>query len=392
MNCAHGRGKLSKADTIQLWARAGGACAICGADLLKDVRTSQRIHWGELAHIIGAEPSAARGDSVLSKKLETDPDNLVLLCPSCHTKVDRDAARYTVELLQQYKARLETSVRLAASQPASAQVLPIVMTSVIANTPNKVNDDVIAAALQQSGLVAGRDAPITIGPINPTQFGGRVAAYWEQHARELRFNLFAQLESRSAHRGSLDAIAFFGRADMPSLMAAGMILGNRNRLHVFQPKRSDGSWTWPQVDAKPPEFRWNDPKQLQGEGPIALVFSLSVRVPHRDVIAAFPVATPPRIVEFTVEHPEFELVKGPRVGTAFHDAVRQCVGEIELLLGPDRVLHVFPAMPASLATHFGSAMTLNFMPKLRIYDRDNQKKFAQALVLPDDIEDKNRTL
>ena len=380
--CAHGRPDLGGNDKVQLWARAGGACALCGADLLNDVRTHRRIRWGELAHIIGAKPIAARGDPHRSAALERDPDNIVLLCPSCHTKVDKDAISYSVERLRQAKRWHEQRVRMAASRVASAQVLPIVLTSIIGNTPNLVNDDVIAEALLQAGLVRGREATLRMTPIDPTLYGGRVAAYWEQHARALRVELRAQLASQTADRGALDAIAFFGRADMASLMAAGMLLGNRCALYIFQPRRADGRWTWPELEAKPPLFHWNDVGSLPGDGPIALVLSLSVTLPKNDVRAAFPAGTEPRIVEFTIDPPDFECVRGPQVGPAFHDAIRRCVGLLESHLSADRTIHVFPALPASLATHFGAAMSLNFIPRLQIYDRDARQAFVPVMQLP----------
>lgn len=385
MKCLLGRIKLGQNAKIHLWSRAGGACAFCGEDLLEDIRTHRRVRWGELAHIIGARPDAARGDVALSRVHETDPDNILLLCPSCHTKVDRDADAYTVDMLQQRKLWHEERVRAAASKPASAQALPIVLTNVIAGTPNSINDDVIAEALLQEGLVRGRDSTMRIGPIDPATYGGRVETYWEQNVRELRHELADRLEGRAANQGPLDKVAFFGRADMPSLMAAGMILGNRCQLHIFQPRRSDGRWLWPDPDAAPPRFHWNDPAKLQGSGPLALVLSLSVRVPHEDVRAAFPSDVSPRIVEFTVEEPDFELVKGPRTGVAFHEEVRRCVGVLEQHLGSEKILHVFPAMPASLATHFGCSMTLNYIPKLQIYDRDAERHFFKAMTLPDAV-------
>lgn len=385
MTCSRGRTKLTSTTSVYLWSRAGGACALCGEDLLQDIRTHRRVRWGELAHIIGAQPGAARGDEILSSAHETDPDNILLLCPSCHTKVDRDAVTYTVEMLQQRKLWHEERIRTAASKPASAQALPIVLASVIANTPNNINDDVIAEALLQEGLVRGRDATMRIGPIDPAPYGGRIEAYWEQNARELRHELTDRLEGRAANQGPLDKVAFFGRADMPSLMAAGMILGNRCQLRIFQPRRSDGRWTWPDSDAAPPRFHWNDPAQLQGSDPLALVLSLSVQIPLEDVRAAFPPGVSPRIVEFTVDEPDFELVKGPRIGVAFHEEIRRCMGELERHLGSEKTLHVFPAMPASLATHFGCAMTLNFIPKLQIYDRDAERHFFKAMMLPDAV-------
>ncbi|MFT3792328.1 MAG: SAVED domain-containing protein [Rudaea sp.] len=367
---------------MYLWARAGGACALCGTDLAQDVRTLKRVAWGELAHIIGARPDAARGDVVASPELAKDPDNIVLLCPSCHTKVDKDETAYSVELLRRAKQWHEERVRAAARYPASAQALPIALTSKIRDTPNEITDNLIAEAMLQVGLVRGRDDVFRIDLGDPAEHGGRTNEYWATQMRRLRFVLEGQLDGRSADQGPLSAIALFGRADMSSLIAAGTLVGNRCALHVFQPRRRDGRWLWADLAAKAPAFKWNATTPLEGDGPLVLVFSLSVRVPIADVLAVFPDDPRPRVVEFTVDEPGHELVQGPLVGPAFHDAARACVSELESHLRADRSVHVIPVMPASLAVHFGAAITLNYMPTYHIYERNGDQAFELAMQLP----------
>lgn len=349
---------------------------------MKDVRTARRTRWGELAHIIGARPDAARGDSVESSRLERDPSNILLLCPSCHTKVDRDPVAYPVEQLRGAKAAQEERVRAAAAQVGTAQVLPVVLTSVIQGGPNVVNDELIAQALLPLGLVRGRETTFRIDMPDPAEYGGRVEAYWQQSQHLLRNSLVRALRSHGSDQGQLGALACFGRADMPSLMALGSLLGNRVALQVLQPRRSDGRWDWPDLQAASPEFSWTDPASLPSKGPVALVLSLSVRIRLDDVLCAFEGDPSVRVVVFTVPQPDHELARGPAIGPAFHEAIRRCVSEVEAVLGDDRTIHVFPALPASLAVHFGAAITLNYMPRFEIYDRSGQGMFARAMTLP----------
>ncbi|MDF5957707.1 hypothetical protein P4110_31290 [Pseudomonas aeruginosa] len=56
-----------------------------------------------------------------------------------------------------------------------------------------------------------------------------------------------------------------------------------------------------------------------GEGPLALVLSISAQVPTRDVEDALPGA---RIAELTIPMPSYAMVQNRRVIHAFRDALQ----------------------------------------------------------------------
>lgn len=97
---------ISNLDIKMLWGRAGGRCSKpdCDEDLTALIET-KNYTVGEMAHIIGNKPTAARGTP------EGGADtynNLILLCPTHHTHIDKAPEdTYTVEMLHDWKKQQE---------------------------------------------------------------------------------------------------------------------------------------------------------------------------------------------------------------------------------------------------------------------------------------------
>ena len=76
-----------------VWSRAAGHCELCSLDLTQDLMTLTPAKLGEVAHIIPASPKGPRSDAKqtpgVSEVLTNDPANLMLLCPNCHTSIDK---------------------------------------------------------------------------------------------------------------------------------------------------------------------------------------------------------------------------------------------------------------------------------------------------------------
>ena len=95
-------------DTKLLWGRAGGLCSICQIKLSEDKKSSSgAFPFGEQAHIVGEEEGGPRGESKLSLGERNCYHNLILLCPTCHTKIDKATEEYPVEILHQLKSKHE---------------------------------------------------------------------------------------------------------------------------------------------------------------------------------------------------------------------------------------------------------------------------------------------
>ncbi len=97
---------ISQKDIKLLWGRAASRCAFpeCRRSLTQDaLNSSESSPLGEQAHIIGEKEDAARGISPLSLAERNSYANLILLCPTHHTEIDKLPEDYPVERLHKIK-------------------------------------------------------------------------------------------------------------------------------------------------------------------------------------------------------------------------------------------------------------------------------------------------
>lgn len=93
---------INTVDIKILWGRAGGRCSKpgCTEDLTALVESGNYV-VGEMAHVIGSKPTAARG---IPEGGSDTYENLILLCPTHHTHIDKaPEGTYPVEMLHNWK-------------------------------------------------------------------------------------------------------------------------------------------------------------------------------------------------------------------------------------------------------------------------------------------------
>ena len=109
---------ISELDIKRLWGRAAGRCAYptCGIDCLPFLDPGEPTVVGEMAHVIARKSTTLRrgradaGDDTY--------DNLVLLCPTHHTYVDKaPEGTFTEQMLLQWKADHEVKIAATLASP-----------------------------------------------------------------------------------------------------------------------------------------------------------------------------------------------------------------------------------------------------------------------------------
>jgi len=112
---------LSQPAKDWLWSESGGHCQNpqCRVDLHGFV---ERKNIGELAHIIPASLTGPRGDEApeLADGARALPENILVLCPTCHTVVDKAPDLYPAEELRRWKLRSQHARALAHGTPVFA--------------------------------------------------------------------------------------------------------------------------------------------------------------------------------------------------------------------------------------------------------------------------------
>lgn len=100
-----------------LWARSGNRCARCFNSLSSE-QTDEVVPYviGEQAHNkgehsgAGSRKASARYDPAQESTERNSYANIILLCPTCHTIIDKDVKTYTVERLKAMKSSHENKI------------------------------------------------------------------------------------------------------------------------------------------------------------------------------------------------------------------------------------------------------------------------------------------
>jgi 5-methylcytosine-specific restriction endonuclease McrA len=115
MACKKGRVKLNLDQDRRLFIDSAGTCLLCQTPLFPTSPRGRSISVAERAHIVAHSPAGPRGRGTEGGPAVDDPANLVLLCPTCHTKVDKVPAEYPAEMLLEFKATRAAAVARVGS-------------------------------------------------------------------------------------------------------------------------------------------------------------------------------------------------------------------------------------------------------------------------------------
>ncbi len=77
-----------------LWLRSGGRCAMCKTEIILQEKENNPSPIGELAHIKGLNPESARYDPNMSYEERNSYENIIILCPTYHTMIDKNPDKY----------------------------------------------------------------------------------------------------------------------------------------------------------------------------------------------------------------------------------------------------------------------------------------------------------
>ena len=104
MSCKRGKANPDQNTKLRLFADSGGYCQNpnCNTNLFQSTGKKD-FHIAEMAHIISAGDRGPRSDSTLTKEQKGNYSNLILLCPNCHTTIDKAENDYPQTLIIKWK-------------------------------------------------------------------------------------------------------------------------------------------------------------------------------------------------------------------------------------------------------------------------------------------------
>lgn len=371
-----------------LWARAAGRCQYrgCNEDQIGDlVAGKEDGTFGFIAHIVADVPGGPRGDPVLSPKLAKSLENLMLMCARHHKEIDVLAVDdHPVHVLTAMKLEHEQRVTLVAGIDQDRASHVIRFAANIGKHEALVSRrDIFAAMLPDHHPADGRTIDLEmLGSV----FNDGEPHYWALQRANLRRQFDAQVRGR-IERQDIRHLSVFALAPQPLLIELGRLLGDIVPARVMQRHREPSTWAW-QPDQTRISYRVAEPANM-GNGPVALRIGISATLTDATVLSALGANA--SVWSIAVDEPHNDILRTPGDQVEFRSIVRRLLDRIKATHGERREIHVFPAMPASLAVELGRV----WMPKadlpLVLYDRHGDHFTRTFMVGRDDVEDQRLT-
>lgn len=360
-----------------LWGRAAGRCEFCNKPLWKSSVTQEQVKLAELAHIYSFATLGPRGNSGISGKDINSINNLILACRECHRTIDQDkeGKRYSVAFLSSVKKEHESRIETITGIGREKLSHIIHYGANVGDFSSPLNFRLTAPSLFPHRYPA-EDKPIELSTFN-SSFNDRDSSFWDKESHELTTKFNKRVQERLA-AGEITHLSIFALAPQPLLTLLGTLLTDIVPADVYQLHREPQSWGWPEAGKTVP-FEIEEPKDTNHEP--ALVFSLSATVtPERIVRVMGPHVS---IWNVRIPSPNNDFLESPEQLALFRSQMRPVLDRIKLLHGQNTPLHIFPAVPVSIAVELGRIR----MPKAdmpwQIYDQVNAHGgFVPAISIP----------
>lgn len=92
------------------WMKSDGNCCMCN----QKIGFFEEVDFiGEFAHIEDLQKATKRYNPNKSIEERNHESNILILCPTCHTKIDKFSENYPTEMLQEIKKEYESNIEIA---------------------------------------------------------------------------------------------------------------------------------------------------------------------------------------------------------------------------------------------------------------------------------------
>ncbi|QPJ65377.1 MAG: SAVED domain-containing protein [Candidatus Nitrohelix vancouverensis] len=352
---------------VRLWGRAAGRCQYegCNIPLWLDSLTKSEFNVAYIAHIIADKPDGPRGHPELSEKLKADISNLMLMCDQHHRLIDKEAVEeHSVERLQNMKSRHESRIELVTSLNEEKESHLLIYGANIGQHQAPLSWKNTAQAMLPHHYPAD-SSPFELGMKN-SSFQDHEEGFWEIERENLKRQVTEKIKPRFT-TGEIRHLSVFALAPQPLLIEMGRLLSDIPAADVFQLHREPPDWKW---QPHPEEFQFilNKPKFKKNK--VALNMSLSATIDNSRIISVL--GDDVSIWTLTIESPYNDFLKSREQLKMFRETFRKLLNEIKAYHEQNDEIHLFPAVPCSVAVEIGRI----WMPKadleMKIYDQNHK--------------------
>ena len=361
---------VSESTRIRIWAKAAGRCVLCATYLLDGADSFwHAIPVGQTAHIIGAGSgmNAPRGESDLDANARAFEENLLLLCYSCHKRIDDKVYRdkYTVDFLTQKKQLHERRVREVTDFAILRPTSVVTVSADIRGTAAPVSLSQVAEALRPEGYTGlgddTRNGAFTLHLPGNSNDGWA----WDAHRTELD-RLTARV-AEAVTAGDIETISVFALAPIPSLVYLGSKLDDKTETRLFRRKRVDDVTAWVWDDGiQTPKF---DVTRISSPTPAneaTVIVELTSPVKESRLPSGLT-SLPHFKISPTGQKPHPELISTRAALEEFGRAWREALARIENDFPDVRMLHLIASVPAPAAIAMGRYRMRTAQPRMVVY-------------------------
>ena len=356
---------ISSATRDALWGKAAGYCQKCSKPLFEGGAYRTSGNYSNIAHIHAYSENGPRFNEKLSENDRNSIENLMLLCPQCHKTIDDNEATYTADVLRSIKSRREEYVTkvMRASKPQSAYVITV--TCPIHGNATEISRSEWSQAMASSGMVHAGDTEIRVMDSNATS--GSIAYDCSLLARKI-----------NSLRLTMDPtvpLAIFAIAPQPILIALGSLIGDKQQITVFQKQRDTDSWCWHDEECRS-SFQ-HDAVPSSDSAEVALVLSVSGTI-SKETLPAEVTSSGMPILELRAANPSVYIARTQEDVRAFEREAISLLDEVHSAMPHVAKVHIFPALPVSMAVTLGGLFNRNLLTKAVVYEKTDGR-FSQSI-------------
>ncbi|RVT75321.1 SAVED domain-containing protein [Flavobacterium sufflavum] len=369
------RKAIPQGTSRKLWVKSGGRCQYdgCNIPLWKDSLMQKDLNKSYISHIIAAKEDGPRGDAKLSKKLEIDFNNLLLLCDECHRRIDKSEVEiHTVATLQEMKKKQERNIELLTGLTPDKKSHIVSFTAKIGSFEPAIKfDNCVEAILPEYYPVS--DNIIQLGTAN-LMIKDQTENYWGIHSNQLEEMVKQHIKPILVQEKTTH-FSIFALAPQPLLIKLGTLIPELSTSEIYQLHREPKqTWKW-QNEEEVVVVELQEPSEIKSIPVLVLSLSDDVTDDRIHSVLGDDVS----IWKISVDNPNRNILKNRQTLINFKNQVRNAYSKIKLQY-QNEPIHVFPVMPNSCAVETGRIWMEKADLPLIIYDQNSANNgFSKAI-------------
>jgi len=295
----------------------------------------------------------------------------MLLCDTCHRRIDEEEVEaHPVALLAEYKQEHELRIETVTGIDYRRKTYIVAYAAKVGERDGDVTHDQARIAVLRNGWYPATNSIIALNTTEAAQ-GDDSPAFWQTECTNIDAFVQGRLTGHGPDGRPMEHLSVFALAPMPLLVYFGRKLGDIVPVEIYQRHRDTEDWVW--RDAEEPDFRYITERVIPGAPGIqdvVLELSLSDALDPACITAAAPAGA--AWYKFTIERPHRDFLKTPEQWRLFGEEYGQLLSQIRADLGANCTIHLFPAVPVSIALQIGRMSLPKSDASMAVYDFNRQ--------------------